>query len=420
MGRVTINKDNKSIQRIEEKCINCGMCQETCANKNNLDCDTCINCGACIMTCPVGAIVPKYNYKEIIANVHDEEKITVISISPAVRVSIGDEFGFAPGEFLEEKLVGVLKQLGFDYVLDTTFGADLTIMEEASELLNRVKKNINLPMFTSCCPSWVLNMEKYHKTDLKKLSSCKSPIGMQGAVIKNYFAELKNLNPNDIVTVFLTPCVSKKSEISSDPNCDYVMTVQELFMLIREEKIDFKNVKDKKFDKLFGKGSGAGVIFGTSGGVMEAALRTAYYLINKEDAPKDFYNLTCVRGKDEVKEAVVDLGKIKLNVAVLYGIKNVNKLYNSLKKYHFVEVMSCDYGCIGGAGNPVLPVSKINIVLDERNKSLYKNDLEQKIRCSYKNEDIKKVYQDYFNKPLSKKSEELLHQNYEDKVTINN
>ncbi len=261
MTKVIIREDNASLQRISEKCIDCGQCLETCKSKNHLVSEDCINCGQCIMTCPMGALVPKYNYKEVFANICDEEKITVVSISPAVRVAIGDEFGFAPGEFLERKLVGVLKNLGFDYVLDTTFGADLTIMEEATELVNRIKRNENLPMFTSCCPSWVFYMEKYHPEDLNHLSTCKSPIGMQGAIIKSYFAKMKNLNPFDIVTVSLAPCVSKKSEIKNDSNNDYVITTSELAMLIREQEIDFKMCEEKEFDSLLGKGSGAGVIF---------------------------------------------------------------------------------------------------------------------------------------------------------------
>lgn len=415
MAKVVIREDNVSLQRINEKCIDCGQCLETCKSKNHLVGEDCINCGQCIMTCPMGALVPKYNYKEILANIHDEEKITVVSISPAVRVAIGDEFGYAPGEFLEGKLVGVLKELGFDYVFDTTFGADLTIMEEATELVKRIEKNENLPMFTSCCPSWVLYMEKYHPNDLNHLSTCKSPIGMQGAIIKNYFAKMKNLNPSDIVTVSLAPCVSKKSEIKSDENNNYVMTTSELAMLIREQKIDFKECKEGEFDSLLGKGSGAGVIFGTSGGVMEAALRTAYFLLNGRNAPSDFLHLEPVRGSLPIKEATVDLGVKTIKVAVLYGIENVSKMYPSLNEYQFIEVMTCPTGCIGGGGQPVLPMQKLSSTIDARSKSLYENDANLKIRNSYENEEVKKVYEAFLEKPLSEKSEEFLHQSYIDK-----
>jgi ferredoxin hydrogenase len=419
MARVNVDESNSSFQRIEEKCINCGQCLATCKKLNNLDDGDCINCGQCILTCPVGALQPKYNYKEVLANVHDEETIVVVSISPAVRVAIGDEFGYNPGEFLEGKLVGVLKQIGFDYVFDTTFGADLTIMEEASELLERIKAN-KTPMFTSCCPSWVLNMEKYHSADLDLLSSCKSPIGMQGSAIKNYFAKLKNLNPKDIVTVSLAPCVSKKTEVKEDLNNDYVITTSELAMLIRELKIDFQNVKEAKFDNIFGKGTGGGVIFGASGGVMESALRTAYYLANNKKAPDDFFNLTSLRESSPIKEAEVDLGIKKLKVAVIYGINNVNNMYDELKKYDFVEVMTCSSGCVGGAGQSIMPQNKQSLYVEERKKSLFQNDSNMKIRSSYENEDIKNIYKDYLKYPLSSESKKILHTTHKVKEKIAN
>lgn len=416
MAKVRIEKENVSLQRIEEKCIDCGQCLETCKKNNNLRAEDCINCGQCILTCPMGALVPKYNYKEVLANIHDEEKITTVSISPAVRVAIGDEFGFEPGEFLEGKLVGVLKSLGFDYVFDTAFGADLTIMEEATELIKRIQDNKNLPMFTSCCPSWVYNMEKYHSKDLAHLSTCKSPIGMQGAVIKNYFAKIKNLNARDIVSVSLTPCVSKKSEILKDCHNDYVITTSELCMMIREQEIDFKCLEEQEFDDILGKGSGAGVIFGTSGGVMEAALRTAYFLLNQKKAPENFFHLESVRGNTPIKEAEVDLEVVKLKVAVVYGISNANKIYDTLSQYQFVEVMTCPSGCVGGAGQPILPIQKQERAIMARSKSLYQNETIG-FRSSYENEDVKKVYDEYLFHPLSKKAEEILHKTYENQTS---
>ena len=415
MAKVKISEENKSLQRIDEKCIDCGQCYETCKSKNHLVNDDCINCGQCILTCPMGALVPKYHYREVLANINDEESIVTISISPAVRVAIGDEFGYAPGEFLEGKLVGVLKEIGFDYVFDTTFGADLTIMEEATELLKRMEKCENLPMFTSCCPSWVLYMEKYHPEALNHLSTCKSPIGMQGSVIKNYFAKVKNLNPKDIITVSLAPCVSKKSEIESDENNNYVLTTSELSMLIREKGIDFKTIEEQEFDALLGKGSGSGVIFGTSGGVMEAALRTAYFLLNQKNAPEDFYHLTSIRGDIPIKEAEVDLGVTKIKVAALYGIENISKMYDSLNEYQFIEVMTCRTGCVGGAGQPLLPIQKLASVIDARSKSLYKNDASLTLKNSHENPNVQKVYQEFLEHPLSEKSEDLLHHSYEDK-----
>lgn len=423
MTKVKIDENSDSLQRIEEKCIDCGQCLVTCQKNNNLVQEDCINCGQCILTCPVGALQPKFNYKEVLANIHDEEKIVIVSTSPAVRVAIGDEFGYSAGEFLEDKMVGVLKALGFDYVFDTTFGADLTIMEEASELITRLKKNENLPMFTSCCPSWVLNMEKYHPEDIELLSSCKSPIGMQGAIIKNYFANLKNLNKKDIVTVTLAPCVSKKSEIKKDTDNDYVITTSELSMMIREAGISFKEVKNATFDSLLGKGSGAGVIFGASGGVMEAALRTAYYLLNHKETPESFFCLKNLRGTTFIKEAEVDLEIMTIKVAVIYGIDHVNKYYEQLKNYQFVEVMTCPNGCVGGGGQPILPIQKQALAVEERGKNLYQHDKTLNVRSSYQNEEIQELYTNFLHQPLSHESEKWLHTKYEDKskeLKINN
>lgn len=415
MSKVKIEEDNLSLQRITSRCIDCGQCLATCTKLNHLNKEDCINCGQCILTCPVGALVPKYNYKEVLANIRDEEKVVIVSTSPAVRVSIGDEFGYEAGEFLEEKMVGVLKALGFDYVFDTTFGADLTTMEEASELISRLNRKENLPMFTSCCPSWVLFMEKYYPEDLSLLSTCKSPIEMQGAMIKNYVAKVKNLNPNDIVTVALTPCVSKKSEIKKykDQNTDYVLTTSELALLIRESNIDFKTVENKKYDSLLQKGTGSGVIFGASGGVMQAAIRTAYYLLNQEEAPEDLLSLENLQGTTEIKEVIIDLKKAKLKVAVVYGLHTVQQNYNALKKYDFIEVMTCPNGCVGGGGQPILPIQKQANYVKARGKSLYEDDKISKNRSSYQNPDIEEIYQTYLEHPLSEKSKELLHTNHQ-------
>lgn len=420
MSKVFIDKENPSLQRINERCIDCGTCLNTCKKNNAIKDEDCICCGQCILTCPMGALVPRYTYKEVFANIQDEEKITVVSIAPSVRVAIGDEFGFAPGEFLERKLVGVLKALGFDYVFDVTFGADLTIIEEATELITRLKAKNNLPMFTSCCPSWVFNMEKYHSNDLHLLSTCKSPIGMQGAVIKHCFAKMKNLNPKDIVTVTIAPCTAKKAEIQNDPNNDYVLTTSELAMLIREKEISFSDVLEADFDEGLGKGTGAGVLFGTSGGVMEAALRTAYYLLNKKSAPLELLHLESVRGNLPIKEAVVDLGITKIKVAAIYGIANINKMYEQLKDYDFVEVMTCPNGCVGGGGQTILPTQKQKEYIEKRSNSLQKDDAISKKRCSYENEEIQKLYQEYLKNPFSEEAKKILHRTYENKSSYLN
>lgn len=396
MSRIEIKEDNVSINRIEERCINCGMCKKTCESINNID-DDCINCGQCIMTCPTGALTPKYNYKEVLNYIKDTNKTVVVFVAPAVRVAIGDSFGYKPGEFLEGKLVSALKDIGFNYVFDTTFGADLTIMEEAQELLERIK-NKNTPMFTSCCPSWVLYMYKYHLNDISKLSTCKSPIAMQAAMIKTYFAQNYNIDSENIISVSLTPCVSKKSERELYPDTDIVITSSELILMIKELGIDFNALEDKEFDKLLGKGSGGGLIFGASGGVMESVLRTAYYMLNKIKAPQEFYKLESIRGDNEFKETIVDMKQFKLKIASLSKIKTVIENYDKLKNYDFIEIMSCPGGCIGGGGQPLVAIKDLENIRKERIKSLYIGDKQQKIKESYLNPEIIDAYNFCINK----------------------
>ena len=396
MNRIEIKEDNVSINRIEERCINCGMCKKTCESINNID-DDCINCGQCIMTCPTGALTPKYNYKEVLNYIKDTNKTVVVFVAPAVRVAIGDSFGYKPGEFLEGKLVSALKEIGFNYVFDTTFGADLTIMEEAQELLERIK-NKNTPMFTSCCPSWVLYMYKYHLNDISKLSTCKSPIAMQAAMIKTYFAQNYDIDSENIISVSLTPCVSKKSERELYPDTDIVITSSELILMIKELGIDFNALEDKEFDKLLGKGSGGGLIFGASGGVMESVLRTAYYMLNKIKAPQEFYQLESIRGDNEFKETIVDMKQFKLKIASLSKIKTVIENYDKLKDYDFIEIMSCPGGCIGGGGQPLVAIKDLENIRKERIKSLYIGDKQQKIKESYLNPEIIDAYNFCINK----------------------
>lgn len=395
MNRIEIKPGNFSIERIEEKCINCGMCLNTCKSINNIGTD-CINCGQCILTCPSGALISKYDYRPVLNYINDTDYTVVAFTAPAVRVAIGDEFGYNPGEFLEGKMTGVLKTLGFDYVFDTTFGADLTVMEEANELVERI--NEGKPLFTSCCPSWVLYMEKYHPEDLDLLSSCKSPIAMQSAMIKSYFADMYDLDKRKVIAVAITPCVSKKTERVIYPDTDFVITTRELAMMIREMGIDFGEIKEVEFDKLLGKGSSAGLIFGVSGGVMEAALRTAYYMINRSKAPEEFYNLVDVRGESDFKTAIVDMKVKKIKVAVVSKISSVIKKYDILKNYDFVEVMSCPGGCIGGGGQPLNAIKDMQSVREERIKSMYDAGDKQKIKESYMNEEIQDAYISYISK----------------------
>ena len=396
MNRIEIKEDNVSINRIEERCINCGMCKKTCESINNIGND-CVNCGQCIMTCPTGALTPKYNYKEVLNYIKDTNKTVVVFVAPAVRVAIGDSFGYKPGEFLEGKLVSALKDIGFNYVFDTTFGADLTIMEEAQELSERIK-NKNTPMFTSCCPSWVLYMYKYHLNDISKLSTCKSPIAMQAAMIKTYFAQNYDIDSENIISVSLTPCVSKKSERELYPDTDIVITSSELILMIKELGIDFNALEDKEFDKLLGKVSGGGLIFGASGGVMESVLRTAYYMLNKIKAPQEFYQLESIRGDNEFKETIVDMKQFKLKIASLSKIKTVIENYDKLKDYDFIEIMSCPGGCIGGGGQPLVAIKDLENIRKERIKSLYIGDKQQKIKESYLNPEIIDAYNFCINK----------------------
>ena len=419
--RVWVSDINPSIQRIDNLCIDCGMCQNICTNITNISYDKqlasnpiCINCGQCVMHCPTKALVPKYDYKELLNYLNDTNYFVTISVAPAVRVSIGELFGLPAGSFVEHKLVSALRALKFDAVFDLTFGADMTIMEEASELVERIKSKKNLPQFTSCCPAWVKYCEMFHDDLLDNLSTTKSPISIQGTLINTYYQELNNIPKDKIINVMVAPCVAKKMEVKRRelPGMDYVITVQELALMLQECEIDFNSLKDSDFDPLLGKGSGAGVIFGTSGGVMEAALRAAYYFITNKKAPKKFYNLESIRGISGIKEAEIEIGEYKFKVAAVEGMKNVEEILKHKKDYAFIEVMNCEGGCIGGGGQPLLPIPQVKANLESRKNSLYQNDAESSIRVAYENPDVINVYKYYLDHPLSEKAEKLLHTHY--------
>ena len=397
MNRVVVDIDNVSLSRIEEKCISCGMCLKTCKNINNFDDIDCINCGGCILTCPSGALVPKFNYQQVLNYINDTDYTVVCYTAPAVRVAIGDDFGYEAGTFLESKMVGALKEIGFDYVFDTTFGADLTIMEEACELVERIKTK-KLPMYTSCCPSWVYYMKKYHPDDLNLLSTCKSPIAMQAEMVKTYFSDMYDIPKDKIIAVSINPCTAKKLEIKWYPKTDISLTTRELSMMLKELNIDLNKVPEVAFDKLMGVGSASGLIFGVSGGVTEAVLRTAYYMLNKKDAPANFYRLSSIRGEANIKTTTIDMGVTKLKIAVINKISTVKENYERLKKFDFIEVMECPGGCIGGGGQPIGAIKDMEITRAKRMTSMYQNEKNKEFKDSFRNSEIQDAYISYISK----------------------
>lgn len=445
--RVPIESDNCAIQRDDAKCVKCGMCKNVCKNDASVngyfnlektgDVAVCTNCGQCANVCPTSAITEVYEYGKVKEAIKDEDKIVIFSTSPSVRVALGEEFGMEDGSYVEDKMVSLLRKLGADYVFDTTFSADLTICEEASELIQRVvNKTAPLPQFTSCCPAWVKFVETFYPELIPNLSTAKSPIGMQGPTIKTYFAKHKNINPKKIVNIAVTPCTAKKYEIRRPEmndsakywgieelrDMDYVITTRELAKWAKEEQIDFKNLEGSDFDSLLGRGTGAGIIFGNTGGVMEAAVRTAYSYIKNEEPPKALFDLSPVRGLEGIKQASVQIGDVTLRLAVVNGSDNARKLLEKIKnqevEYDFVEVMNCKGGCIGGGGQPKDKSFKGNELKAKRIAGLYNKDKEVQIRLSHKNPEIIEVYKEFYGEPLSEIAEKMLHTHYEDKSGI--
>lgn len=442
--RVPIECDNPSIQRDEEKCIKCGQCKNICQDyigvhgtyslEDTLDRAVCINCGQCANVCPVSSIHETYEYPFIQEDMKNSDKIIIFNTSPSVRIALGEEFGMEDGTFVEGKMIALLRKLGAKYVLDTNFSADLTILEEGTELIRRLTKQTKpLPQFTSCCPAWVKYLEIYHPEMRNHLSTAKSPIGMQGPTVKTYFAKKMNLDPNQIINIAVTPCTAKKYEIKREEMCDagkylgidnmrdmdYVITTRELAKWAKEENIDFTSLKDSKFDSLMGEASGAGVIFGNSGGVMEAALRTAYEIMTGESAPINLLTYTPVRGLDDVKEASVDMNGITVNIAVIFGTKNasqfIEKMKTTDKKYHFVEVMTCPGGCIGGGGQPKDTKYQGDLLRAKRIAGLYNRDQSMNLRKSHENSEIQQLYKDFYQEPMSDLAKNMLHTTYIDR-----
>lgn len=436
-GKVVFDDENPSLTRNSEYCIECRRCIKTCreiasvdsygfnyrSSKTNVGTPheiplDCIFCGQCLSHCPTAAIVDKSYLSEIEEAIENPNKMVVVQTAPSVRFTLGEEFGFAPGEFLEGKMIAALRKLGFDKIFDTVLGADLTIMEEATELKNRLENGGVLPMFTSCCPSWVLFVEKYYPQFIPNLSTCRSPQQMLAPMIKTYWAQKEKIDPKNIVSVSVMPCTSKKYEAQREEmnsggrrDLDYVMTIRELARLIKKHEIDFSKLGDEKFDPALGITTGAGVLFGASGGVMEAALRTAYEYITHKELPK--LDFTEVRNSPGIKEASIQIdGKI-LNVAVVHESKNARTVLEDLKKncckYHFVEVMACPNGCIGGGGQP-MPVDQH--IRNLRISGIIERDKKMPLRKSHENPILKKLYDEFLDKPGSEKAEEFLHTEY--------
>lgn len=447
--RVPIDADNPAIERIEDLCVKCTLCSQTCEKYvgvlGTYDLEKtggrgiCTHCGQCIQVCPVGSLVPKNEWKAVAREVAAEGKVVVFSTSPSVRVGIGEAMGEPKGAFVEGRMISLLRKLGADYVLDTNFAADLTIIEEASEFIERLTKGTGpLPQFTSCCPSWVRWCELYHPEMLPNISSAKSPIGMQGPTVKTYFAKKMGLDPKSIVHVAVTPCTAKKAEIRREEMCaagkylnepgmrdtDYVITTTELAEWAKAEGIDFGALPDGKYDPLMGEASGAGVIFGNTGGVMEAALRTAYFYVTGEEPPAALYDLQPVRGLTEeigdVKEATLNIKGTEVKVAVCYGTATAGKLIERIKKgeadYHFVEVMTCPGGCISGGGQPKnLGDDAAKAAREARIESLYERDASMTLRRSDENPEIEALYKEFYGRPLSELAHRMLHTTYTDR-----
>lgn len=425
--RVPIAHNNPSIRRKENKCVLCGKCKDICKKQvgvagfwqydsNDI---VCINCGQCANFCPVRAIVEQDETNLLIEAIKNPQKKVAVMVAPAVRVSMGEEFNLPAGKFVAGKLVSTLKKLGADYVFDVAFGADLTVMEEAAEFLNRKKQGQNLPQFTSCCPAWVRFVKSFYPDLLPNLSTCKSPIAMQASVIKNIFASQVNVDPKNLVVVAAVPCLAKKAEAKLlnlrgeyGRDVDVVVSVRELANVIKSQNIDFANSDEIEFDKPFSVGTGAGVMFGASTGVMQATVRTIYYLKTNQNPPLDLINFKPLRGYAGVKTANVKIDDIELNLCVVYGTANARKLLNNLSKFNFdfVEVMACPNGCVGGGGQPKQANNKT--ATNHRAVGLFAYDNKADVKCSYQNAEIQAIYKKYLGKPNSKKAQQMLHVNH--------
>lgn len=433
-----------AIVRDPSKCILCGRCVSVCkkvqgvgaidftmrgtktmvapAFNKSLNDVACINCGQCVKVCPVGALREKDDTDKVWEALGNPDYHVVVETAPAVRVGLGEEFGMKKGAPVTGKMVAALRRLGFKKVFDTDFAADLTIMEEGTELLNRIKNGGKLPLITSCSPGWIKYCEHYFPEFLDNLSTCKSPHEMFGAIAKSYYAEKMGIDPSKIFVVSIMPCTAKKYECKRPelktngyPDVDVVLTTRELARMIKQSRIDFVKLEDQKFDSILGESTGAGVIFGVTGGVMEAALRTVSEVITGKELENIEYN--AVRGLEGIKESEIQIGDKTIRVAVANGTGNAKVLLNKIKKgeasYDFIEIMGCPGGCINGGGQPfVIDKNENEEVKLDRAKSIYDIDRSMPLRKSHLNPEVKTLYRDYLGEPNSKKAHELLHTSY--------
>ncbi len=448
-----------SIVKDNSKCIRCQRCVRTCdelqavsalavVNKGDhqsistfmnkpMNEVVCTNCGQCINRCPTGALTERNYIEEVWNAIYNPAKFVVVQTAPATRVALGEDLGIEVGHSVTGKMVSALKKVGFNKVLDTDFTADLTILEEGTELLTRLKKalvdkdeKVVLPMMTSCSPGWIKFQEHMFPGLLDNLSSCKSPQQMFGSLAKTYYADKINIKAENMIVVSIMPCTAKKFECnrsemrdSGYKDVDYVLTTRELAMMIKQAGIDFEKLEDEKYDSILGESTGAAVIFGATGGVMEAALRTAHEIITGREVPFTNLNIKPVRGMEGVKEATVKIKNVKpewdflegveLNVAVAHGLANAKKLMKLVESgqsnYHFIEIMGCPGGCIGGGGQPIPTSPEIR---KKRADAIYEEDMNMPIRKSHENPEVAEVYKEFLGEPLGHKSHELLHTHY--------
>lgn len=438
--------DDSAIHMIRDngKCILCRRCVAACqaqhisviganargfdthigsAFERPLDSVACVSCGQCIVNCPTGAIYEKDDTAKVLEAINDPEKFVVVHTAPSIRVTLGECFGMHIGTNVQGKMVAALRRLGFDKVFDTDFGADLTIVEEANEFLGRVQNGGVLPMITSCSPGWIKYCEHYYPDMLDHLSTCKSPQQMSGAIIKTWYAEKMGIDPKDIVVVGIMPCTAKKFETKRDdqaasgyPDVDYSLTTRELGRMIESAGIYFKHLPDEEFDNPLGDSTGAAVIFGATGGVMEAALRTAVEKLSGEELKS--LDFTEVRGTDGIKEASYTVNGMEVKVCVVSGLANANtimeKVKNGTADYHFIEIMGCPGGCVNGGGQPIQHAVVRNFVdlRARRAAALYEADKDMPLRKSHESETVKRLYAEFLGEPGSHKAHEVLHTSY--------